>query len=110
MPPDDLTRIKHMLEAAEDALQFITYQSLEDFQQDRLRILAVRKCIEIIGEAAAKIPKETKEQLPDIPWQDIVGMRNILIHVYFDVDPAVLWQTIHNDLPPLIQILKSYLR
>ncbi|MGH8246995.1 MAG: HepT-like ribonuclease domain-containing protein, partial [Gammaproteobacteria bacterium] len=59
------------------------------------------KCIEIIGEAAAKIGPEVRAQYADIPWADIVGMRNRLIHAYFDIDLGLLYETVTGDLPPL---------
>ena len=65
----------------------------------------------IIGEAASKVSPETEThpELCDLPWRDIVGIRNRLIHVYFDVDLDILWATIQRDLPPLIRALESAL-
>ena len=68
----------------------------------RLHQNAVLKAIEIVGEAAARIGQETKRAHPDIPWQEIIGMRNRLVHVYFDIDVALAWDTVQNDLPALI--------
>ena len=71
-------------------------------------LLALVKCIEIIGEAASRVTRETRDALSGIPWQDIVGMRNRLIHAYFDVDHDRVWDTIQQDLPPLVAALKDF--
>jgi uncharacterized protein with HEPN domain len=67
------------------------------------------KAIEIIGEAATKITKECQEDLPQIPWPNIIGMRNRLIHAYFDVNLEILWKTVTEDLPELIAELEKIL-
>jgi uncharacterized protein with HEPN domain len=64
--------------------------------------LSLVKCIEIVGEAASHVTLETRNQHASIPWNDIVGMRNRLIHAYYDVDLDRVWDTITDDLPPLI--------
>jgi uncharacterized protein with HEPN domain len=97
-----------MLDAAEDALRFATGCSRVDLDQDRMLLLALVKCIEIIGEAASRVTRETRDTMPRIPWQDIVGMRNRLIHAYFDVDHDRVWDTIEQDLPPLVDALKDH--
>ena len=69
--------------------------------------LSLVKCIEIIGEAAARISPEIKNQSPKIPWIDIVGMRNRLIHAYFDIDLDRVWDTLTDDIIPLIADLEK---
>ncbi len=73
-------------------------------------ILSIIKEIEIIGEAASRISDETMLTSPEIPWKDIVGMRNRLIHGYFDVDVKLDWNTAKNNLPELIKSLKDLLK
>jgi uncharacterized protein with HEPN domain len=107
MRENDLIRIRHMLDAARDAVSFHAGRSREDLLADRVLRLALVKCIEIIGEAASKVADETQAAHPEIPWGDIVGMRNRLIHVYFDVDLDRLCDTITVDLPPLISALEA---
>jgi uncharacterized protein with HEPN domain len=68
--------------------------------------LALLKCVEIIGEAAARVGKSTRTRHPALPWTDIVGMRNRLVHAYFDIDLALLWTTVTDDLPLLIAELE----
>lgn len=65
------------------------------------------RSIEIIGEAASKISMELREDYPDIPWKKIIGMRNRLVHVYFDIDHEVIWRTVQVNLPPLISKLEQ---
>ena len=106
---DDKIRIRHMIDAAEEALSFVSDISEREFDKSRMLILSVIKEIEIIGEAASKISEETRIRYSNIPWQDIVGMRNKLIHGYFDVNSKLVWNTIKNDLPLLIISLKEIL-
>lgn len=109
MKPDERIRIQHMIDAAEEALSFAADTSEKDFSKNRMLILSVIKEIEIIGEAASKISEVTKSKYSDIQWQDIVSMRNRLIHGYFDVNVKLVWNTIKNNLPPLIKTLKEIL-
>jgi len=91
------------LEDIDDSLrmifQYVEDMNFESFSEDRKTIDAVIRNIEIIGEAANHLPAEFKEQHEDIPWYQMQGMRNILIHEYFGVDIEVLWKTIQEDLP-----------
>ncbi len=98
-----------MVDAAEEALEFGAGRSATDFQLDRKLSLAVVKSIEIVGEAASRVTIETRDQFPEVPWQDIIGMRNRLIHVYFEIDYARVADTIAVDLPPLITQLRAIL-
>lgn len=81
-----------------------------DLDDDRLLVLALVKAIEILGEAAYQISEETRNVLPDIPWQDIIGIRHRLVHAYFDINLDILWQTIQEDLPPLVDTLERTLK
>lgn len=78
-----------------------------DLDNDRMLTLSIVKSIEIIGEAAAKVTNETRNKCPEIPWTNIVAMRNRLIHVYFDIDLDRVWDTLTDDLPPLINVLEN---
>ena len=106
---DDVTRLRHMLDAAQQAQSFMQGRSREDLDTNPMLLLAVVKAIEIIEEAAAKITKERQTQIPQLPWQEIISMRNRLTHAYFDIDTEIVWKTIIEDLPPLIQILENSL-
>ena len=102
MPQDDEIRLRHMLDAAHEAISFADGRTRFDLNKDRLLVLALVKAIEIVGEAAYQITKETQDTLPDIPWADIIGMRHRLVHAYFDINLSVLWRTVQDDLPALI--------
>jgi len=107
MRSDDVTRVRHMLDAALEALAFVENKTRADIYDDRLLALGLMKCIEIIGEAASKISWECRQMCPGIPWVDVIGMRNRLIHAYADVDLDVLWETVMDDLPSLIPMLEK---
>lgn len=96
-----------MLDAANECLSFVKGKSRNSFDTDKVLVYALVKVIEIIGEAASKISKEFKDQHTEVPWQDIIGMRNHLVHVYFDIDLDILWDTVNKDLPVLIKVLQK---
>ncbi len=90
-----------MLDAAKEAMEFCEGKTRSDLESDRKLTLAVLKELEIIGEAATRVTEETRKRWPGIPWEDIVGMRNRLIHGYFDVNYDIVWRTIMDDIPQL---------
>ncbi len=110
MRSDDRIRLKHIMDEAGDVLKFVENLSFDNFSKDSKTVHAVLRAIEIIGEAAAKVSQECKKRHPDIPWSDIIGMRNHLIHVYFDVDYETVWKTIKEDIPLLISLIKPLLK
>lgn len=107
MPKDDFIRIRHILDAAGEALSFASGKTRGDLNTDRMLALSLVKEIEIIGEAAAKISEETRHRYKTIPWLDMIDMRNHLIHVYFEIDLDILWDTVLNDLPSLVKELEK---
>lgn len=98
-----------MVEAAEEALGFVAGKSREDLEDDRKLALALMRLVEIVGEAASRVDAETRQELPSIPWPDVVGMRNRLVHAYFEVDEDRLWTTVRRDLPPLVDQIRAHL-
>lgn len=100
--PDDTLRPGHMREAARKALFFAKGKSRADLDHEEMLCLALVRLLEILGEAAARVSKETSNRLTGIPWPKIVGMRNRLVHGYDQVDLDVLWQTLAQDLQPLL--------
>ena len=110
MTPEDLIRIHHMLDAVKEALAFSRDKSREDLDNNRMLTLAIVKELEIIGEAASKLTPEFKAAQPQIPWADIVGMRNRLTHGYFDIDLDRVWDTVLDDLGPLCEELEKMMR
>ncbi|MDO8738310.1 DUF86 domain-containing protein [Candidatus Deferrimicrobium sp.] len=110
MRDDDAIRIRHMLDAAREAIGFASGRTSEDLTHDRMLLLSLVKCVEILGEAASKVTDATRESLPEIPWRDIISMRNRLIHGYFDIDTTIVWKTVALELPPLEHALEKVLR
>ncbi len=86
MRKDDLIRMQHMLNAAEEALSFARSKKRNDLDSDRMLTLSIIKAIEMIGEAASKVTDESRNRFPEVPWSGIIAMRNRLIHVYFNID------------------------
>ena len=109
MRKDDVVRLKHILDAAEEALSFTRGITFDDLVKDRKLVLALVKEVEIVGEAAYQVSHQTRQNMPEIPWDDIVGMRNRLVHAYFDIDEEILWATVQEDLPQLASILRRIL-
>jgi uncharacterized protein with HEPN domain len=101
-----------MLDAARDAVSFAQNKTRVSLDTDRQLVLALVKSIEIIGEAATQTTREGHGELPEVPWPNIIGigMRNRLIHAYFDIDLDILWKTVTEDLPPLIAELEKVVR
>jgi len=107
MKRDDLIRLRHMLDAGNDAMAFAANRKRQELDTDRMLALSLLKCIEIVGEAASHVTRELRAQHPQIPWEDIIGMRHRLIHAYYDVNLGILWKTVTEDLPPLLEMLKG---
>jgi uncharacterized protein with HEPN domain len=110
MSPDDRWRIRHMIEAADQAVAFLQGRQRGDLDTDTMLCLAVTRAVEIVGEAAAQVSAAGRQELPDVPWPQIVGMRNRLVHAYFDVNRTILWDTVTLALPPLIDQLEAATR
>lgn len=106
MTSEDLIRIRHMLDAIKETLCFSKGKGRNDLEENRMLTMAIIKELEIIGEAASKITSEFKAIQSHIPWLDIVGMRNRLTHGYFDVDLDLVWTTVQDDLPLLLEQLE----
>lgn len=94
-----------MLDHAIEATQMLHGRTREDLDTDRQLNLSLVRLLEIIGEAANRIDEVFQHQYPNIPWPEIVGLRNRLIHGYDQVDFDILWTIVHEDLPPLIDQL-----
>ncbi|HIJ64426.1 MAG TPA: DUF86 domain-containing protein [Candidatus Hydrogenedentes bacterium] len=107
MQHDDTAYLLDMLVAARDAVSYVSELTQQQFEQSRLHQDAVFKTLEVIGEAAGRVTDQTRSRHPEMPWVQIIGMRNRLVHAYFDVDLRKVWDTAQNDIPRLIALLES---
>ena len=101
--PRDVAYLLDILEAAKLAAAYVSAKTQEEFVRDTQCQDAVIRRLEIIGEAARRISDETRARLPDLPWSAMINMRNLMIHEYDHVDLVVVWDTVQNHLPTLIQ-------
>lgn len=114
MKEEFLDYVEDIIEAMEDAMSFVKDTSYDDFAKNKMIIYAVIRAIEVIGEAVKKVPEWVRNRYPQIPWKDMAGMRDKLIHEYFGVDLKRVWKTVKEDIPylkPLFdKILKDFER
>jgi uncharacterized protein with HEPN domain len=102
MSLDEIDRLRHMRDAAAAALTFAADKKRVDLDGDLMFQFAIVRALEIIGEAAARLADATRDDHPEIPWTNMIGMRNRLVHGYFDVDLDVVWRTVEGHLAPLV--------
>jgi uncharacterized protein with HEPN domain len=106
---EDRIRLGHLVDALNSAIRFARGRSRRDLDADEMLLFALTRAIEIAGEAASRVSAETKDALPDLPWNAIVGMRNRLVHAYFDIDHDILWTTVTAAAPQLVERLRLLL-
>lgn len=104
---DPKVRVRHMLDHAREAVEMARGRARDDLDTDRLLNLALVRLVEVIGEAAVRVPEEFRAVHPNVPWRQTAGTRNRLIHDYDTVDFDILWTVVHDDLPPLIKQLEA---
>ncbi|MBW1918569.1 MAG: DUF86 domain-containing protein [Deltaproteobacteria bacterium] len=105
--PKDLVRLRHMLEATQKMLEFTKDRTRCSLDEDEMLTLALLRLLEILGEAAKGVSSELRQTYPQIPWKQLAGTRDRLIHGYFDVDLDIIWTIISRDLPPLLAELEK---
>lgn len=98
-------RLRHMLDHAKEAVSMVQGR----VRADRKLNLSLVRLLEIVGEAATRVPAEERKLYSDIPWPEVIGLRNRLIHGYDSVDFDILWEIVSHDLPPLIAALERTL-
>ena len=106
MSRDPILFLEDILDAIGQIQEFATGLSEGEFMKDRKTIHACMSCFQIVGEAVKKLPQEWKEHEPGVPWAQIQGFRNALVHEYFHIDERIMWSTIQEDLLPLLEACK----
>ena len=101
--------LKDTLEAIEKARQFIEGMGYDEFSRDDKTVYAVIRALVIVGESTKKIPQEVKDHYQEIPWREIAGMRDKLVHDYFGVNQVVVWKAVSEDLPGIEPLLRRML-
>ena len=102
-------RVEDILDAVAEVQSFTQGMDFDGFRDDRRTIKAVALDFIVIGEAAGHVPESVAQAHPEIPWAVMRGMRNRLVHAYFSIDPRIVWDTLRNDLPPLVEPLRKLL-
>jgi uncharacterized protein with HEPN domain len=102
--------VRDILDAVRKATAFAAGMSFDKFEGDEKTVYAVVRALEVAGEAAKSVPEEMRQRFPRIPWRDLTGMRDKLIHGYFDVSKEIVWKTVTQDLPGLPALLTKMLR
>jgi uncharacterized protein with HEPN domain len=110
MKEEFLDYVEDIIEAMDDALEFVKGMEYDVFAKDRKTVYAVIRALEIIGEAVKNIPVPVKNRYSQIPWKDMAGMRDKVIHEYFGVDLKRVWSTVKNDIPNLKPKFEKVLR
>ncbi len=110
MSNHDYIRLQHMLDASQAAVVHLLDRSRDDLDHNRLLLNGVVRELEILGEAASRVSPIVREQFPFLPWKQMIGLRNRLIHAYFDVNNQAIWLVVKESLPSLILQLQEIIR
>ncbi len=105
-----LDYLHDILDNAVKAIEFSAGMTADQFFQDEKTVFAVIRAIEIVGEATKKIPEQVRHRYKFVPWREMAGTRDILVHDYFGVNLQVIWKTVSDDLPSLIPLLHEIIR
>ncbi|MAS32456.1 MAG: hypothetical protein CL610_00530 [Anaerolineaceae bacterium] len=106
---DNITRLRHILEACQKIMAFTDNESRDSLEADEKLQLSLVRLVEIIGEAASRTSHDFRQKYDQIPWAAIIGMRNRLVHAYFDVDLDVVWDTVIIAIPELYNQVQAVL-
>ena len=104
---DPKVRLLHMRDYAGKAIEMAKGRERKHLDEDEMFQLALTRLVELIGEAATRVPEESREKYSRIPWPKVTGMRHRLIHEYDTVDLDILWDTVYHDLPALLAELEK---
>lgn len=106
---DPETALRQMLDHAHEVREKASERDRQALEEDRDFELAVVRLLEVVGEAATRVPDEVQDRNPEVPWAEVVAMRNRLIHAYDAVDPDIVWRIVTEDIPELVEDLKPVL-
>jgi len=106
---EDIVRLRHMLDAARKAVEFTQNCDRADLDKDEKLALSIARLLEVLGEAAKSVSDQCRDGYPQIPWRQIAGTRDRLIHGYFDIDLDIVWKIVSTDLPSLVAQLEKAL-
>jgi uncharacterized protein with HEPN domain len=104
--PDDDILLKDMTDHARMAVSAAAGKRRQDLDSDPILAAALERFVEIVGEAASRLSEEARSRLPGVPWFEVIGMRNRLVHGYSAVDRNILWEVVTSDLPALLRLLE----
>ena len=107
MPKDELVYVGHMLDKAHEALSLVRGKTRPDYDRDSALRLALTHLIQVIGEAARRVSPQFRDRHPQIPWEAIAGMRSKIVHDYMNVDEDIVWDSVTQELQPLIEELRK---
>ena len=107
--PRDNQRLNHMIEAIDNIFEFVEGKSFEVYKKDKILRFAIIKNLEIVGEAAYLLTKDFKAKHDSIEWNDMIGMRHILVHGYYQIKDEIIWATIETELQPLREKISNLL-
>ena len=99
--------INDLMEACRDILSFTKGMSYSDFAGDKKTVNAVIRSLEVIGEATKNLPPSFRNKYPDVPWKQMAGMRDKLIHEYFGIDKQMVWQVVEKHIPDILPLIKK---
>ncbi len=107
MQKDEFVYVGHMLDKAHEALSLVRGKTRQDYDSDSIIRLALTHLIQVIGEAARRVSPQFRDRHPQIPWEAIAGMRSKIVHDYMNVDEDMVWDSVMQELQPLIEELKK---
>lgn len=109
MPKNDNVYAGHMLDKSRQAMELVKNKNRADYDNDPALRFALAHLVQVIGEAARRVSPDFQSEHPEVPWNEIIGMRHKIVHDYMDVDEDIVWAVVSNDLQPLIEKLKGFL-
>ncbi|KAA6302407.1 MAG: hypothetical protein EZS26_001520 [Candidatus Ordinivivax streblomastigis] len=107
--PKNEIRLRHIIEAIDNIFEFVNGVSFEDYRSNKMLRFAIIKNLEIVGEAAYLLTNEFKEIHPEIEWAEVIGMRHVLVHGYYQIKDEIVWATIQTELLPLKEKVSLFL-